>query len=95
MSNAKMKRDVAKHIAWRNREMPSDVVQVTRQHEKTFVAVGARVLLKKDGKPRKRKGTIVSFRKYDTVNYARSVEVYSSIGERPDHLWTGPRLGRA
>ena len=94
MSNAKLKRDMAKHMAWRNREMPSKVDMVSRPHERTLVAVGAKTLFCKSGKPRKRKGCIVSVRKYEATSFATSVEVSCSVGERHDYLWTGPRLGR-
>jgi len=95
MSNAKNKRHVAAVIAWRNREMPSPVVVTSRSHETTVVAIGARTLFCKDGKtPRKRKGVIVSWRNVETTARATNVEIYSSIGERPDHVWTGPRLGK-
>lgn len=88
MSNAKQKRATATHIAWRNREMPSDVVTVQRPHENTFVAIGAKVLMRKDGKtPRKRKGVMVSWRKTETVTRARLVESPSSMGRRPNYEW--------
>lgn len=88
MSNAKQKRAVAAHIEWRNREMPSDVVTVARPHSKTAVAVGARTIMRKDGKtPRKRKGCIVAWRNHDITTRATLVESYSSIGERPNYDW--------
>ena len=96
MSNAKNKRHVAAVIAWRNRKQPFPVVTVSRPHETTVVAVGARTLFCKDGvTPRKRKGCVVSWRKHETTARAVNVEVPCSIGKRPDHLWTGPRMGRA
>lgn len=87
MSNAKQKRATAAHIAWRNREMPEPVVQVTRPHEKTVVAIGARTIMGKSGKPLKRKGCVVSWRKVEVTSRAALVEAPSSIGTRPNYEW--------
>lgn len=90
MSNAKLKREVAAHIAFRKTkaERVPHPVKVERPHEKTFVAIGAKTLMRKDGKtPKKRKGCIVSFRKYDTTTFATNVEVNSSMGKRPNYVW--------
>lgn len=88
MSNAKQKRAVAAHIEWRNREMISDVVMVARPHSNTVVAVGKRVIMRKDGKtPRKRMGCIVAWRNVDVTSRATLVESPSSMGARPDYDW--------
>lgn len=87
MSNAKQKRAVQAHIEWRKRVLPSNDVTVTRPHEKTVVKVGARVILKKNGKPKKRKGVMVSWRKVETSSRATLVEVGSGFDLRPNHVW--------
>lgn len=88
MSNAKMKREVAAHIEFRNRKMPHPVVTVVRPHSTTVVAIGARTIMRKDGKtPRKRKGCIVSWRNGMETARATLVESPSSMGRRPNYVW--------
>ena len=87
MSNAKQKRAVAAHIEWRNRETISDVVMVARPHSKTAVAIGKRVIMGKNGKPKKRLGCIVAWRNVDVTSRATLVESPSSMGERPNYDW--------
>jgi hypothetical protein len=87
MSNAKQKRAVAAHIEFRKRKLPFPVVTVSRPHETTAVAVGAKVRIGKNGKPLKRKGCIVSWRKVETTARAALVESPCSMGRRPNYEW--------
>lgn len=91
MSNAKMKREVAAHIAFRKSQIEKAAtpkpVMVTRPHEKTFVALNRVTVMGKNGKPKKRKAPLVSVRKYDTVTFATRAEVSSSMDKRPGYVW--------
>ena len=87
MSNAKQKRAVAAHIEWRNREMPSNDVTVTRPHERTFIKTNQVTVKGKNGKPKKRKAPMVSWRKYETTTRATLVDVASGFATRPNYDW--------